>query len=58
MQADRVIPARDALRDVNLNVATAVVLEAQKLGLAGKPLGEDAPTVKAAIAARQWCPSN
>lgn len=52
------IPARDALRDVNLNVATAVVLEAQKLGLAGKPLGEDAPTVKAAIAARQWCPSN
>jgi hypothetical protein len=29
LQADRVIPARDALRDVNLNVATAVVLEAQ-----------------------------
>ena len=57
LQLDRVIPCRDALRDVNLNVATAVVLEAQKLGLAGKPLGDDAATVKAAIKARQWTPA-
>jgi hypothetical protein len=42
---------------VNLNVATAVVLECQKLGLATNPLGDDAATVKAALEAKQWSPS-
>ncbi len=57
MKVDRVIPSRDRLREVNLNVATAVVLECQKLGLATNPLGDDAAAVKAALKAKQWSPS-
>ena len=57
LEKDRVIPSRDRLREVNLNVATAVVLECQKLELATNPLGDDEETVRAALAAKQWSPS-
>lgn len=50
------IPARDRLREVGLNVATATCLEAQKLGLAGQKLGDTWEEVKAALAARMWLP--
>lgn len=56
MQADRVVPHRDRLREVALNVATAVVMEAQKLGLAARTLGKDEGEVKAAVKALMWEP--
>jgi len=56
MQNDRVVPHRDRLREVALNVATAVVMEAQKLGLAGRTLGKDEGEVKAAVKALMWEP--
>lgn len=56
MQLDRIVPARERLREVNLNVATAVVMEAQKKGLATKNLGADEATVKAAVKALMWEP--
>jgi len=56
MQLDRVIPSRDRLREVGLNVATATVLEAQKMGLATKNLGADAAAVKEAVKKLMWEP--
>merc|ERR1711937_112498 len=56
LKEDRTVPHPDKIRTVGLNVATAVVLEAQKLGLAGKTLGEDAAEVKAAITELIWSP--
>eukprot|EP00747_Dinoflagellata_sp_TGD_P074212 gnl/TRDRNA2_/TRDRNA2_158227_c2_seq3.p1 gnl/TRDRNA2_/TRDRNA2_158227_c2~~gnl/TRDRNA2_/TRDRNA2_158227_c2_seq3.p1 ORF type:complete len:651 (+),score=142.81 gnl/TRDRNA2_/TRDRNA2_158227_c2_seq3:33-1985(+) len=56
MEQDRVIPSRSRLREVALNVATAVVLEAQKKGLAGKKLGETQEEVKSAVKAKMWEP--
>merc|ERR1711959_122154 len=41
LKSERVVPHMNRIRDVGLNVATAVVLEAQKMGLAGKNLGSD-----------------
>jgi malate dehydrogenase (oxaloacetate-decarboxylating)(NADP+) len=52
----RVIPHRDHVQRVNLNVATAVVLEAQKLSLARRELGADAAAVKAALERMMWKP--
>jgi malate dehydrogenase (oxaloacetate-decarboxylating)(NADP+) len=56
LEADRVIPSRDRLREVALNVATAVVVEAQKMGLATRTLGRDEAEVKAAVKALMWEP--
>jgi len=56
LKADRVVPSRDRLREVALNVATAVVLEAQKTGLAKIFLGKDDAAVRAAVAALMWEP--
>lgn len=53
---DRVVPHPDRIREVGLNVATAVVLEAQKMGLAGAVLGNDAGEVQAALKERMWYP--
>mmetsp|Transcript_25454 Transcript_25454/g.64711 ORF Transcript_25454/g.64711 Transcript_25454/m.64711 type:complete len:523 (+) Transcript_25454:409-1977(+) len=53
---DRVVPHPDRIRDVSLEVATAVVLEAQSLGLAGKPLGETPDAVRRALVKRMWSP--
>jgi len=52
----RVIPHRGRVQEVNLNVATAVALEAQNLGLAGRKLGADAAEVKAALRDMMWVP--
>ena len=54
---NRVIPHRDRLREVNLNVATAVVMEAQRLNLAGKSMGETEEHVKAALSDAMWSPN-
>jgi len=58
LRADRILPNTDRLREVSLNVATAVVLEAQKQGLAGQSLGRAWPEVRAALQARMWSPSS
>jgi len=52
----RVIPHRDQVQRVNLNVSTAVVLEAQKLSLARRKLGADAAAVKATLEGMMWKP--
>jgi malate dehydrogenase (oxaloacetate-decarboxylating)(NADP+) len=54
---DRCVPHPDKIRHVGLNVATAVVMEAQKMGLAGQPLGTDAAEVKAALEKLMWAPT-
>eukprot|EP00928_Gymnodinium_smaydae_P079962 TRINITY_DN63788_c0_g1_i1.p1 TRINITY_DN63788_c0_g1~~TRINITY_DN63788_c0_g1_i1.p1 ORF type:complete len:629 (+),score=111.89 TRINITY_DN63788_c0_g1_i1:41-1888(+) len=56
VQLDRVIPARERLREVGLEVATAVVLEAQKLGLATRCLGITRDEVRSAVKAMMWEP--
>jgi len=56
IKADRVVPHPDRLREVGLNVAIAVVLEAQKLGLAERTLGEDRAGVAAALRGMMWEP--
>jgi len=57
LRADRILPSTDRLREVSLNVATAVVLEAQKQGLAGQSLGRAWPEVREALQARMWSPN-
>lgn len=57
LEVDRCMPHPDRLREVSLNVATAVVLEAQRKGVAGRILGSDEETVKAALQAKMWSPS-
>ena len=54
--ADSVVPAEGRIREVSLNVATAIVLEAQKEGIAGKTIGDDEASVKAFIKASMWSP--
>jgi len=56
MQAERVVPCRDRLREVGLNVATAVVLKAQQEGLANRFLGNTEAEVKAAVKELMWEP--
>jgi malate dehydrogenase (oxaloacetate-decarboxylating)(NADP+) len=56
MRLERVIPDRERLREVSLNVATAVVVEAQAMGLAGRTLGSTEAQVKAAVKALMWEP--
>jgi malate dehydrogenase (oxaloacetate-decarboxylating)(NADP+) len=56
LKEDRTVPHPDKIRIVGLNVAAAVVLEAQKLGLAGKTLGSDFEAVKAVIKEMMWSP--
>jgi len=56
LQLDRVIPERERLREVALEVATAIVLEAQEMGLATRTLGVNVTEVKAAVKALMWEP--
>merc|ERR1719337_469577 len=56
LKEDRTVPHPDKIRTVGLNVATAVALEAQKLGLAGKTLGKNSEEVTAAIKEFMWSP--
>lgn len=52
----RVLPHRNRLREVSLNVATAVAMEAQRLGIAGVTLGETEAQVKDALLKTRWAP--
>merc|ERR1712187_485068 len=56
MRTDRVVPHPDRIREVGLNVATAIVLEAQKLGIAGKQLGKGRSEIQAALRDMMWSP--
>lgn len=56
LKNDRVVPHPDRIREVGVNVAVAVVLEAQRLALAQKPLGEDRQAVRAALQEAMWSP--
>jgi len=56
LKVDRVIPERDRVREVALNVATAVVLEAQRTGLAAKKLADSWEAVKKEVSAKMWQP--
>jgi len=56
IKSDRVVPSLNRIREVGLNVAVAVVLEAQKMGLAGKNLGSDSTQVEAALKSMMWAP--
>ena len=53
---DRVVPHPDRIRECSLSVATASVLEAQRLGLARNPLGETEDAVKAKLQSMMWAP--
>jgi len=57
MRADRVLPDLGKIRAVGLQVATAVVMEAQKSGLAGKTIGATQAEVEKSLAADMWVPS-
>jgi malate dehydrogenase (oxaloacetate-decarboxylating)(NADP+) len=52
----RVVPHPRRIREVGLNVATAVVMECQRLGLAGRVVGRDAEEVRRVLAAERWDP--
>jgi len=54
--ADSVVPNPKRIRDVSKAVATAVVLESQKAGLAGKTLGDGKEEVAKALADKMWSP--
>mmetsp|Transcript_94190 Transcript_94190/g.292985 ORF Transcript_94190/g.292985 Transcript_94190/m.292985 type:complete len:670 (+) Transcript_94190:3-2012(+) len=54
--ADSVVPARDRIQEVSLEVAAAVVLQAQELGLAGRTLGASLEEVKQALVKLRWTP--
>jgi len=57
LAADRVVPHRDKLRTVGVNVAAAVAWQAQSWGIAGKTLGGSLAEVKSAISGLMWSPS-
>ena len=54
---ESVVPHPSRIRDVNMNVAAAVVLKAQELGLAAEPLGKTAAEIKEVLAAKMWNPT-
>merc|ERR1719428_1882991 len=56
VEMDRVVPHPDRLRDVGLEVATAVVLKLQEEGLAEEFLGKSSAEVRAALAEKMWAP--
>jgi len=56
IEVESVVPHPGRIRHVAENVATAVVLAAQKGGLAQKSLGDDAAAVGAALKAAMWSP--
>mmetsp|Transcript_159961 Transcript_159961/g.307017 ORF Transcript_159961/g.307017 Transcript_159961/m.307017 type:complete len:653 (-) Transcript_159961:53-2011(-) len=56
LEKDMVVPRRDRIGEVGLEVATAVALEAQAMGLAGRDLGSDRNAVKARLESMSWKP--
>jgi len=57
MEVESVVPHPSRIRDVATSVATAVVLEAQKLGLATVKLGDDEASVRSTLQSRMWAPT-
>merc|ERR1712050_515908 len=53
---ESVVPSRDKIRTCGLNVAAAVVFEAQNLGIAGKSLGKTIAEVKERVREMMWAP--
>eukprot|EP00316_Scyphosphaera_apsteinii_P019733 CAMPEP_0119316214 /NCGR_PEP_ID=MMETSP1333-20130426/39017_1 /TAXON_ID=418940 /ORGANISM="Scyphosphaera apsteinii, Strain RCC1455" /LENGTH=647 /DNA_ID=CAMNT_0007321805 /DNA_START=17 /DNA_END=1960 /DNA_ORIENTATION=+ len=53
---ENVVPNRNRIREVSLNVAAAVVLESQKLGLAGRKLGHTLQEVTDTLKVKMWVP--
>lgn len=58
LSTHRVVPHPDRLREVGLNVATAVAMKCQDLGLARKTLGKTKEEVKAALEMVMWAPQS
>ena len=56
VELDRVVPHPDRIRECSLSVATACVLEAQKLGLSRHPLGDTEAAVNAKLQSMMWSP--
>jgi len=56
LKADRVVPSRKRIREVGFNVAVAVVLECQRLGLAAETLGASRAEVEMSIKSKMWSP--
>jgi len=57
IKVESVVPHPSRIREVSMNVATAVVLEAQKLGLAKVKLGDDEASVQKELEKRMWQPN-
>ncbi len=57
LKADRVIPSRSRIREVEHRVATAVILACQKDGLARRHVGDDWDSVFANVGKAMWSPS-
>jgi len=58
LSSDRVVPHPDRIREVGLNVATAVVLCIQEAGLADEHLGHTREEVRVALMKKMWAPSS
>jgi len=56
VKLESVVPRRDRIQEVSLNVATAVVVEAQNMGLAGRQLGSTPEQVKQELVKMRWTP--
>ncbi|CAE8581950.1 unnamed protein product [Polarella glacialis] len=56
LKADRVVPSGKRIREVGFNVAVAVVLECQRLGLAAETLGANRAEVEMSIKSKMWSP--
>ena len=56
LDVESVVPDPARIREVALNVATAVVMEAAKLGLAAESLGSSQEEVQACLVERMWSP--
>merc|ERR1711959_324438 len=57
LMVDSIVPNRNNLRDVGLNVAAVVAFEAQNMGITGKILGKTLEQVKAAVKEMMWKPN-
>merc|ERR1712107_75664 len=56
LEVESVVPDPAHIRDVAMNVAVAVVLEAQKSGIATVNLGKDKDEVQSALRGKMWIP--
>lgn len=57
LKADRVLPSLTRIRNVGLKVATAVVMQAQKDGVATRPVHANQDEVEKLLRAEMWVPA-